>query len=371
MVSVYQVKTKKDLKRFIKFPWKIYKDNSVWVPPLIIDRMEFLNKAKNPFFHHSEADLFLAEKNGNLVGRIAAIKYNKHLETFNDKIGFFGFFEAINDQDVSAALFNQVSQWLNHRGLTSMRGPTNFTMHNEAGLLVNGFEESQVVMHTYNPPYYPLLIEAYGFQKIQDLYAYRLFAPEDIPDRLERAMKIVQKKHDVVIRSLNMKYFDTEVDSIFVIINEAWEQNWGAVYLTRDELGHIVKDLKFIIDPDLVILAEVDGKVVGMSVTLPDINQAIKYANGRLFPIGLLKILWHRRHIDALRVFVMGVLKEYRTRGLDAAMYYKTMNTALKKGYKWGDMSWILESNLPMRRVLERVGAEIYKTYRIYEKKIG
>lgn len=370
MLTVQTVETKSQLKEFVKFPWRIYRNDPNWVPPLTVDRMAFLNRKKNPFFRHSEAELFLAERDGAPVGRIAAIHYTRHLETYHDNRGFFGFFECIDDQQVANALFERTAQFLDERGLARIRGPMNFTINDEAGLLVDGFHLPPVVMMTYNPPYYEKLITQYGFQKAQDLFAYRIYTPESIPERLERAFDLLGEKHNIRVRNINMKDFDAEVDRIHEIHMKAWEENWGAVPLTRDEIRRIAKELKIIIDPDLVFIVEAGEKPVGVSITIPDVNQAICHANGRLFPFGLFKILWHKRKIDAARVLIMGVIKEYRFRALDAAMYYKTLEVSLKKGYKWGEMSWILESNVPVRRVLERAGAEIYKTYRIFDKRI-
>lgn len=370
MIKVQPVRTRREHKRFVTFPWKIYAGDSNWVPPLIIDRLAFLNRKKNPFFQHSDAELFMAYADGEPAGRIAAIRYTRHLETYHDNTGFFGFFECIDDASVAKALFDRACQWLSERGLTRIRGPMNFTINDEAALLVEGFDRPPAVMMTYNPPYYEKLVTGYGFQKAQDLLAYYIEAPPSIPERLVRAQKLMEEKHEIRIRTLNMKDFDAEVERIHRIHDQAWSENWGSVPLTRDEIHRIAKDLKLIVDPDLVLIAEDHDTPVGVSVTLPDINQALKYANGRLFPLGLLKILWHRRRIDGLRVFIMGVIKGYRHRGLDAAMYYRTMETGLKKGYRWGEMSWILESNTPMRRVLERLGIEVYKRYRVYEKEI-
>ncbi|MEE9167322.1 MAG: N-acetyltransferase [Candidatus Neomarinimicrobiota bacterium] len=370
MLTVQTVETKSQLKKFIKFPWRIYRNDPNWVPPLIMDRMAFLDRKKNPFFRHSEAQLLLAERDGEPAGRIAAVHYTRHLETYQDGRGFFGFFECVDDHQVASALFNAASRFLAGRGLTWIRGPMNFTINDEVGLLVDGFNTPPVIMMTYNPPYYEGLITQYGFEKVQDLYAYKIVAPEAIPNRLERAFKLLQEKHEIRIRNIDMKDFEAEVDRIHEIHMKAWAGNWGAVPLTRSEIRKIAKDLKMIIDPDLVFMLEAGKEPVGVSVTIPDVNQAIKYANGRLFPFGLFKILWHKRRIDAVRVLIMGVLKEYRFRALDAAMYYKTMEVSLEKGYKWGEMSWILESNTPMRRVLERAGAHIYKTYRVYDREI-
>lgn len=368
MVNIRKVNTKSELKAFVKFPWKIYKGNSNWVPPLIIDRMEFLNREKNPFFLHSDASLFTAERAGNIVGRIAAIKYSRHLETYHDGVGFFGFFECINEKDVAHALFQRAEEWLVEQGLKAVRGPMNFTINDECGLLINAFDLPPVIMMTYNPPYYQELVESYGFKKAQDLYAYRISRPESMPERLKRAMELLEKRHGIHIRKVNMKDFEREVDLVHIIHNQAWSENWGAVPLTRDEFHRIGKELKMILDPDLVLMAEVNDKPVGVTVCIPDINVALKHANGRLFPLGLLKILWYKRRIKSLRFVIMGVLKEYRYQALDAAMYYKIAEAGMAKGYQWAEMSWILESNTPMRRVLERLGCELYKTYRIYEK---
>jgi len=333
--------------------------------------MEFLNRKKNPFFQHSEADLFLAIKEGEIVGRIAAIYYKRHLETYHDDTGFFGFFECVNNQQVANVLFDQTSQFLKNRGLTRIRGPMNFTINDEAGLLVDGFNMPPVIMMPYNPPYYENLIRGYGFEKVQDLFAYRISTPDFIPERLKRAFLLMERRHNIRIRNINMKAFDAEVNRIHEVHIQAWSENWGAVPLTYDEVHLIAKHLKLIVDPDLVFLIESEKKPVGVSVTIPDVNQAIKHANGKLFPFGLLKILWHKRSIESARVLIMGVLKEYRIKGLDAAMYYKTMEVGLKKGIKWGEISWVLESNIPMRRVLENLGAEIYKTYRVFEKDLS
>jgi len=370
MINIRTVSSKAELKAFIKFPWKIYEGNTNWVPPLIIDRMEFLNREKNPFFQHSDAELFTAEKGGNIVGRIAAVKYTRHLETYKDDVGFFGFFECIDDKDVAHALFKQAEEWLSDQGLRTVRGPMNFTINDECGLLIDAFDLPPVLLMTYNPPYYQELVESYGFEKSQDLYAYRITRPEAIPDRLKRALKIQEKRHGIRIRTVNMKDFESEVDRVHSIHDQAWSENWGAVPLTRAEFQKIGKELKLVLDPDLLFIAEADGEPVGMTVCVPNMNSALKHANGRLLPFGLFKILWHKRKIDSLRVIIMGILKEHRHKALDTAMYFKLMEAALAKGYQWGEMSWILESNAPMRRVLERLGTELYKTYRIYEKPI-
>lgn len=270
MIDVKPVQSRRDLKKFITFPWKIYEGDPNWVPPLIMDRLDFFNPKKNPFYQHSEADLFMAYRNGEPAGRIAAIKYARHLETYNDHTGFFGFFECVDDASVANALFDQACQWVSDRGLTRIRGPMNFTINDEAALLVDGFDRPPVLMMTYNPPYYVKLVTDYGFEKSQDFLAYYLETPEIIPERLVRAWTLLEKKYGIRVRTINMKNFDREVDRIHQIHEQAWAENWGFVPLTEDEIHRIAKDLKLIVDPDLVLMVEDGDKPVGVSVTLPD-----------------------------------------------------------------------------------------------------
>lgn len=367
-LNVRAVEGRRDLQSFVRLPWKIYQDHPCWVPPLIMERLQFIDPRRNPFFRHSEAQLMLAERDGEPVGRIAAIRNQRHLDVHGDGVGFFGFFESIDDAEVAAALVERAEGWLRGQGLRRIRGPMSFTINDESGLLINAFDLPPVLLMPYNPPYYPHLIEQCGLAKAHDLIAFRMFVPESIPPRLVEAEDKIRQRFGIVVRQANLKRFDEEVEKIHHIHSQAWAENWGAVPLTQEEMHHMASDLRRIVDPELVHFAELDGEPVGISVSVPDMNQALRHANGRLFPSGLLRILWHQRHIDALRVLIMGVVKEWRLRGVDAAMYSRTITTGLAKGYRWGELSWILESNRPMLRVLERLGAEPYKTYRVYEK---
>ncbi len=372
---VRQVSKKKDLKQFIRLPWKIYKDNKNWVPPLLIDEKEKFNKNKFPFFEHSDADFFLAERNGEIVGRIAAIKNNNHLKTYQDDVGFFGFFESINDQAVANALFEKAELWLANRGLKTIRGPENYSQNETMGVLLNAYDRPPVIEMTYNPPYYVDLIENYQFKKIKDVYAYALENIQKIPDRIAKTVHIAEKRYNVTIRPIEIKNLDDDAHKIVDIYNQAWSENWGAVKLTDKEMAHIKNELKMILIPNMALLAEIDGKPVGTSLTIPDINQLLIKMNGHLFPFNIFRLLWQKlrgwKDIDFVRVYIMGVLEEYRHMGIDLAFYYYTFKHSLEMGINAGEMSWILEDNYPMINALERIpNIKRYKTYRLYQKDI-
>ena len=341
------------------------------MPPLTADRLKELDKRKNVFFRHSDAEFFLAERDGRLVGTIAAIENRRHLETHGDGTGFFGFFECVADTAVAAALVEAAADWLRSRGLEFMRGPINFNMNDPTGVLLNAYDLAPVVMMAYNPPYYAELLEKNGFEKCHDLYAYRAANDRPPPDRLKRAYDRLLRKGRFRIRHLEMSRFQEEVALLFAVHAEAWEENWGEVPVTEEEVRLIASALKVFIDPELIHVVLEGHKAVALSVALPDANQALIRARGRRFPLGLLKILRARKRIDTVREILMGVLKPYRGLGIDAALTYKTWQTGLEKGYRWREMSWVLESNEAMWRSLEMVGAERYKTYRLYQKVLG
>ncbi|MEJ2049691.1 MAG: N-acetyltransferase [Calditrichota bacterium] len=360
--------TKHDRKKFIDMAWDIYRDYPHWVPPLKIDMQTLLDPEKHPFHDHAEARLFVAERDGKVVGRIAAHVNHAHNKYWEDTVGFFGFFECIKDQEVANALFEAARNYLREHGRTAIRGPFNWSTNEDCGLLIDTFDRDPVVMMTYNPPYYIDLIEKAGFQKEKDLYAYHIEHAHEIPDRLEKGVRLMQERYNFSLRILNMKKFWDEVEIVKDLYNKAWARNWGAVPMTNDEIHHTAKDLKLIVDPNLCYIVESEGEPVGFSLTLPDANQATKHANGRLLPFGLFKILWHKRKINFVRVILLGIVDQYRNRGVDVALYYETFKRGFELGYYSGEMSWILEDNYPMRNALEKFGAEIYKTYRIYQQ---
>ncbi len=360
---------RKQLKTFIKFPWRIYSGDPNWVPPLILDQLQFFTPGRNPYFSHSSAQLFMAFRGDEPVGRISAHENNQHIRVHKDGAGFFGFFECIDDPAVARALFDTASSWLSERGLETLRGPVSFSVNHEVGLLLDAFDEPPLIRMTYNPPYYAGLIEGYGLRKIQDLYAYVMFESEEIPARLRGISDLVLEDPKLVVRTVNVRDFENEMARIKTIYTEAWSENWGAVPLTEDEFDRIVGELRLIYDRDMFFIAEYDGEPAGMSLVLPDMNQALKKAGGRLFPLGLLKMLWHRRKINAWRMPLLGVRQEHRLRGIEVVFCCRTYEVAKQnRRYRKGELSWILESNTAANAVLKKLGARRSKTYRIYEK---
>ncbi len=377
-LRVIPVQTPQELKQFIDFPYHLYRDDPYWVPPLRMDRKEMFNPDKFPFYEHADVQLFLALRGGQPVGTITAHINHIHNEFHGEKTGFFGFFETVEDYQVAEGLLQAAADWLQERGMDIIRGPMNFSTNEECGLLVDGFDSSPVVLMTYNPPYYADFIERAGFTKVQDLYAYWL-AIDEVADKngvvknpkLARVVQKVRERSKIHIRKINMKDFDNEVERIKKVYNSAWEKNWGFVPMTDAEFDHLAESLKMVIDPHLVLVAERDGEVVGFSLTLPDVNQALKGTGGRLLP-AIARLLWYKwlKKFTICRVFAMGVVEEHRMRGISALFYYDTALNAVARGYTHAEMSWILESNLKMNLDTEAMGGKVYKTYRVYDKKL-
>jgi GNAT superfamily N-acetyltransferase len=369
-VIVLPTETKRDLLEFIKFPWEVYKDDPNWVPPLLVERKEFFDKKKNPFFQHADVIFYLAKRNGKTVGRITGIVNYKHIETHQEKVGFFGFFECIKEYEVAKLLLDSVRQWLKSKGMEIMRGPANYSSNEEWGFLTEGFDSPPVIMMTYNPPYYLEFMESYGMVKAKDLYAYYIDKNRLPPERVNKMAKLIKKRENITIRAINMKDFPGEVARIKQIYNAAWSKNWGFIPMTDEEFNHLAKSLKQVIDPHLVFIAEVAGKPAGFALALPDLNQALIKLNGRLFPLGILKLLWHtkiKNKINGVRIITMGVVHEFQKRGIDTVFYVETFDVGIKRGYTWAEMSWVLEDNVMMNRVLDLLGATLYKKYRLYE----
>ena len=367
-LNIVKITTNKsDLKKFITFAWKIYKNDPNWVPPIIMDQMKRLDPKKEPYHQHSESQLFLAYRDGEIVGRISASIDKVYNDFHGEKTGFFGFFECINDFDVAKALFDHTREWVKQRGMTILRGPGNFTSNHEWSLLVEGFEEPPFIMMTYNPPYYIELIEKYGFTKAKDLYAFYLGTETKLDPRIISISEKVGKKHNIVMRTLNMKKYNDEVQHIKNIYQSAWEKNWGFVPLTDIEFEYMAQELKMVVIPELALMAEVNGEVVGFCVTIPDMNQALKKINGRLFPFGLLKLLYYKNKVDKLRLILLGIKEGYRKRGIDSLFYVETFRRAEEMGYQGGEISWTLEDNVLVNRAIESMGGKRSKTYRLYD----
>ncbi|GAB4329512.1 MAG: GNAT family N-acetyltransferase [Candidatus Zixiibacteriota bacterium] len=315
-------------------------------------------------------ELFLAWRDNQPVGRITAHIYHAHNRIHNEKTGFFGFFESIEDFSVAEALWRSAADWLRERGMDRMRGPANFSTNHEVAFLVDGFDSPPVIMMTYNPPYYPAFAERFGFQKAKDLYAYFTDDSNPTPERVTRLIDRIRERTRATIRPINMSQFAKEVERVKAIYDKAWLPNWGFVPMTDAEFEHSAKDMKMLVDPELVLFAEVDGQPVGFALALPDINQVLIRLNGRLFPFGLIKLLWLtkvRRSIDMARILLMGILPEYQKRGIDYLLNHELFVRGVARGYRRGELSWILEDNEMMNRLSESLGHRRYKTYRMYD----
>ncbi len=314
--------------------------------------------------------MYLARVGDKVVGRIAAILDHNYLKSSKQLVGHFGFFESVNDLDVAHALFNSASQWHRKNKLRKIMGPANPSMNDEIGVLLDSFEEPPAVNMVWNPDYYPELYDNSVFDKAKDVYAYSI-SKDDVSERLIELGELLVKRTKVTFRHPNMKKFNNEIEVLRDVYNQAWSDNWGFVPWTEDEFKHAAKIVRKVIDPNLILIAEDNGKPVAFALGLPDVNQAIKHVrNGRLFPFGLMKFLWHKRKIHSARVLILGVIKEYRHRGIDTALYYETFRVATEKGYNQAEMSWILEDNQSMNHALLMMGAKKCKTYRLYERNL-
>ncbi len=361
--------TKKERKQFINFPYQHYADDENWIPPLKMEQKKLIDTENNPFYKNGDIALFLAEQDGKPCGRIAAIQDRRYNEHHNNKTGFFGFFECINDQSVANLLFKVAGDWLKQRGHTDVLGPANPSMMDEIGVLVDGFEYEPSFMMPYHKPYYDNLITTAGLEKEMDMYAFRVTQATVTLDRIYRAEEIVRRRlPKLKIREIDTKNLDQEVEIVRNIFNQAWSQNWGFIPLSKEELEELAKDLKLILDPKVAHVAEIDGEPVAFSIALPDLNQALKHTDGTLFPTGIFKLLWHRRNIDQIRTALMGVVPEYQGKGIDALLHKEAIINGREVGYNSSELSWVLESNKNMIRVAEKLGANIEKTYRMYQK---
>ncbi|OGU55100.1 MAG: hypothetical protein A2V66_13595 [Ignavibacteria bacterium RBG_13_36_8] len=370
-ITIKNVSSKKDLHRFIKLQWKFYRNDPYWIPPLIMEKKNLLDKKKNPFFQHSEMELFIAEKNGEDVGRIAAIKNDRHNYYHNDKAGFFGFFECINDQEVANKLFDSAGAWLKSKGCDSMRGPANPSSNDEYGMLIEGFDDSPRILMTYNPKYYLNLCDKYGFYKAKDLYAYKLESDKvTSSEKLKRVAQIAQQRSGIKIRSLDLKNFKEELKKFKYVYNKAWAPNWGFIPLTDEEMDAMAADFKPLAEPSLIIFGEIEDKLIGAALVMLDYNFIFQKMNGRLFPFGFIKLFTQKKNIKWVRILTLGIIPEYQKRGLDAVFYWEIVNRAHKLGILLGEASWVLEDNDMMNRGAFVMNGEVYKKYRIYEIKI-
>ncbi len=365
------VTTKQERKQFLNFPYQHYADDEHWIAPLKIEQKKLIDEDNNPFYDDGDIALFLAEQDGEICGRIAAIQDRRYNEHHDNKTGFFGFFECIDDQSVANLLVKVASDWLRERGHTDILGPANPSMMDEIGILVDGFEYDPSIMMPYHKPYYDTLLKNAGFGKEMDMYAFRVTQATVNLDRMYRAEEIIKRRLPKFnLREIDLKNLDKEVEIVRHIFNKAWSGNWGFIPLKKAELQDIAKDLKLILDPKVAHIAEVDGEPVAFSIALPDLNQALKHLDGTLFPTGIFKLLWHRRNINQIRTALMGVLPKYQGKGIDAMLHKEAIVNGKEVGYKSSELSWVLESNKTMIQVAEKIGAHIEKTYRMYAQEL-
>jgi GNAT superfamily N-acetyltransferase len=367
--KVRVVESRADLKRFIEYPFAKYRNDPHWVPPLLISERERFDPKKNPFYEHARIDLFLAERDGEVVGRVAAIDDNNHNETHGDNLIFFGFFEA-KDEATAGALLAHVEGWARERGRGAVRGPANPSMNQSAGLLIDALDEDPFVEMPYNPPDYPRYVEAKGYRKAKDLYAWLFEREWEVNERIGRLAARARKRYNPTIRQPDMKRWDEEISRVKELYNRAWESNWGFVRWTEAEFDHLAREFKMILDPELVAFAEVNGELAGVTVLLPDINQVFKRMRGRLLPFGIFHFLNRKRTVDQLRLSILGVAPEHRNKGLEVVMIHDLYKRGMAKGYKRCEGSWTLEDNKAINRFMETSGAKLYKTYRIYQKEL-
>lgn len=365
------VTTKEERKQFLEFPYKHYANDEHWVPPLKMEQKKLIDKKKNPFYENAEIALFLAEQDGRICGRIAAIEDRRYNEHHNTNTGFFGFFECINNKSAAKLLLKVAGDWLKQRGLTKVLGPSNPSMMDEIGILVDGFEHDPSIMMPYHKPYYDELIKSAGLEKEMDLLAFRVTQGKVAFERMYRAEEIVRRRLPrLKIREVNLKKLDEEIQIVRDIFNKAWSKNWGFIPMSHSELEALAKDLKLILDPKVAHIAEVADEPVAFSIALPDLNQVLKHMDGTLFPTGIFKLLWNKRKINQLRTALMGVLPEYQGKGIDALLHKEAIINGREVGYNSSELSWVLESNKGMIRVAEKLGAHIEKRYRMYSKEL-
>jgi hypothetical protein len=371
-VNVRAVAGRRDLDSFIKLPFRLRRDDPQWVPPLIFERRRFLDRSKNPYFDHAEAEYFLAERDGVVVGRITAQVDRRWDEYQGGDDGMFGFFECEDDPEVARALVGAAGDWVRAHGRSRLVGPMDFTTNDECGLLIEGFDEPSMILEPWHPPYYRELLEGLGLTKTMDLLMWELWLGtlmqgDQFHEFIEQAADKSRDEHGVVIRPMRKNDLEAEIARFMEVYNEAWGRNWGFVPVTADEVAFQAKNLKPILSEDWAMIAEREGEVVGAALTLPDIDQVLTRMKGRLFPFGWWHFLVGRRKIDRLRVFALGVKPQYQHFGVAAALYVAHRESAARMPQKGGHMGWILESNEPMNRAMEGMGGKVVQRYRLFE----
>jgi hypothetical protein len=368
--DVRPVQGRRDIRRFIDYMYERNASDPHWVPPLWLGEHDRINPKKNPFFAHAEMQLLLAWRGDRVVGRIAAIDDRLHQETHGDNVAMFGFFEA-EDAEATRALLAAVEVWARARGRAHVRGPISPSLNDMCGLLIDGFDTDSMLLMPHNPPEYRTFIEQAGYQKVKDLFAWLYDLDRGVPEVMARIAERRRDTLQLTVRQINMKEFMGEIDRLRELYTSAWERNWGFVAPTKEEFQHIAKEMKPIFEPRCAVVAEAQGRLVACAVALPDINQALRGTNGKLFPLGLFKLLTRRRYIDQARLLLLGIDPEYRSTGLYPVLIAQLHQQSIGGPYKRVEFSWILEDNRDINQPAEAAGARRYKTYRIFQKALA
>ncbi|MGD0385102.1 MAG: hypothetical protein ABSB73_03090 [Solirubrobacteraceae bacterium] len=374
-LEIRPVADRRDMRRFIALPAALYRDEPHWIAPLNMDMRRRLDRERNPFFEHAQAEYLIAWRDGQPVGRISAHVDHRFNEFQDNRWGLFGFFECEDSQETAHALLGAAESWLRARDRDLMVGPMDFTTNDEVGLMIEGFERRPIILSNWHHPYYRELIESYGFEKAVDwlMWSLHISGRGRVRDAIWRMAEQVEPEHGIVCRPMRKRDLDNEITRFLEVYNAAWERNWASVPLTEREVRHYAASLKPILDENWAYLAErVDtGEVVGAALTLPDYNQVLAHLGGRLLPFGWAKALYYRRKIDAVRVFALGVKPAYQHTGVAARFYQLHFEAAERTPQKGGEMGYILETNRPMNRAMEGMGGEIVRRFRVYQRSLA
>ncbi|WP_340118181.1 dATP pyrophosphohydrolase [Pelagibius sp. 7325] len=373
-LTLRPVETRADRETFIRLPWSVYRDDPAWIPPLLMERREHLDPRKNPFFENAQAQFWLALRDGHPVGRISAQVNRAYLARYNDATGHFGMLEAEDDPETFRALLAAAEGWLRQQGMRRVMGPFNLSINEESGLLVEGFDRPPSMLMGHAPPYYAAHLEALGYAKAKDLICYWYDAKTEPPASVGYMLHKAARSAQMTVRPIDMRRYEEDLAVIIDIFNDAWSDNWGFVPMSQSELKHMAKALKPIVRPEFIAIAELNGTPAAMAISLPNVNEAIADLNGRLLPLGWLKLLWRLKvkTTKSARMPLMGVRKAYHSSRLGAALAIGVIDSVRRAqvavGTEGGELSWILEDNLRMRRMIEQMGGIAYKTYRVYQR---
>jgi hypothetical protein len=368
---------KDDTRDFVDAAFEVFRGDPAWVAPLRMMMNDKLSPKADPFYEHGEVVLFTARKDGKLVGRCSASIDRGWLDLYEDETGHFGYFDTIDDREVAHALLDAAQAWLREKGMKRMNGPMSFNANQELGLLIDGFEHPPQLDMGHSRPWQAALCESWGLTKEKDVFAWRYGAEQELNARVTKAWNEIKALPEVKLRSVNKRRMREELEIIMSIYNETWSGKWGFVPLTKKELDKVASDMSLVLDPNIAFIAEIDGKPGGMCIMIPNLNEAIADLNGSLFPFGWVKLLWRTQvnHPKSARLILLGVREQYRKNvkrygGLSAAMYAEVRSRGKEKGYEWAELGWTREDDAPINLGIRSMGAKIYKTYRVYEKRL-